>query len=83
MKVLPQVLVNVAVLNEKKMLYVEDAEIQKKISSAEAVLGDTGRVLVRPSGTENLIRVMLEGENIDEITKLANDIASTIKERLS
>lgn len=83
MTVLPQVLVNVAVLHDKKMLYVEDTAIQEKISSAEKTLGDSGRVLVRPSGTENLIRVMLEGEDIEQITALANDIAGKIKERLS
>ena len=46
------------------------------------LMGD-GRVLVRVSGTEPLVRVMLEGKDIDHITRLGNDIASVVKERLS
>jgi phosphoglucosamine mutase len=83
MTILPQVLVNIAVLPDKKMLYVEDPEIQAKIHEAETILGERGRVLVRPSGTENLLRIMIEGENHEQINTMANDIAQIAKERLS
>ena len=46
-------------------------------------LNGDGRVLVRVSGTEPLVRVMLEGKNLDKITKLGNYIADVVKERLS
>ena len=46
-------------------------------------LNGDGRVLVRVSGTEPLVRVMLEGKNIEQITKLGNQIAEVVKERLS
>ena len=52
------------------------------IQKHEKTLGDTGRVLVRESGTEPLIRVMLEGKNQEQITSMANDIADTIKANL-
>ena len=46
-------------------------------------MGERGRVLVRPSGTENLLRIMIEGENHEQINTMANDIAQIAKERLS
>ena len=52
------------------------------INKHETTLGDTGRVLVRESGTEPLIRVMLEGKDQEQITQMANDIAETIKVNL-
>ena len=63
MKELPQVLVNAVVPNEKKNIYLEDKEIVDEIHRIESVLDGRGRVLIRPSGTEPLVRVMLEGEN--------------------
>jgi phosphoglucosamine mutase len=54
----PQNLVNVAVADKKHAL--EDPEVQKAISRAQSELADTGRLLVRPSGTEQLVRVMAE-----------------------
>ncbi len=82
MKRFPQVLININVSSEKKPLYESDDIIKNAISDTEKNLGKRGRVLVRPSGTEPLIRVMLEGEDIDEITSFANNIAQLIKERL-
>lgn len=82
MKILPQVLINVAVLPEKKLLYVENAEIQEKIQNAQKALSGRGRVLIRPSGTESLLRVMLEGEDKNQIETLAADIAQTAKKHL-
>lgn len=82
MKVYPQVLVNVKVSKIGKVRFPDDEEIKLAIQKAEAELGDTGRVLVRVSGTEPLVRVMLEGENTAQIERLANDIAEVIRERL-
>lgn len=82
MKRFPQVLVNVTVATAKKSEYSSDTVIKETIEKVENELGGRGRVLVRPSGTEPLIRVMLEGEDIAEITDHANSIAELIKERL-
>ena len=82
MEVYPQVLINVKVSQMGKKRYEKDIEIKKAIESAEKELGDTGRVLVRVSGTEPLVRVMLEGENKEQITVLAEDIADVVRERL-
>jgi len=83
MKELPQVLVNATVPNDKKNIYLEDAEIIKAIEDIETSLHGVGRVLIRPSGTEPLVRVMLEGENQEEIDKMANDLANLILEKVN
>ena len=83
MQVYPQVLVNVTVTAEGKAAYASDEAIKAKIEETETKLGDDGRVLVRLSGTEPLIRVMLEGKDLDMITSFANEIADLVKERLS
>jgi len=82
MKVYPQVLINVKVSNLGKVRFPEDKEIAHAIAAAEEELGDTGRVLVRVSGTEPLVRVMLEGENTEQIERLGNEIAEVVRERL-
>lgn len=82
MKAYPQVLVNVKVSDMGKARYSYDDEIKLAIKSAENELGDRGRVLVRVSGTEPLVRIMLEGEDQKQIEKLANEIAEVVKERL-
>ncbi len=82
MKRFPQVLINVNVAAGKKDTYRSDEKVKSAIEKAEETLGNRGRVLVRASGTEPLIRVMLEGENYDEISAIANNIADIIKERL-
>ena len=82
MKELPQVLVNAKVPNEKKNIYLEDAEIIESIKNIEKKLNGVGRVLIRPSGTEPLVRVMLEGENQAEIDKMAHDLADLILSKI-
>ena len=82
MEVYPQVLINVKVSQMGKARYDKDKEIKKAISSAEKELGDSGRVLVRVSGTEPLVRVMLEGKDEEQIQSLAEEIAEVVKERL-
>lgn len=81
MKVLPQVLANAIVPNEKKNIYLEDEEIKAEIARIEESLHGKGRVLIRPSGTEPLVRVMLEGENQAEIDKMAHNLADMIVEK--
>ncbi|MGG7079329.1 phosphoglucosamine mutase [Clostridium sardiniense] len=78
MRELPQVLVNATVPNDKKDIYLKDAEIIAEIERMEKLMDGKGRVLIRPSGTEPLVRVMLEGENQEEIDKLAHNLADMI-----
>ena len=82
MEVFPQVMVNVKVSNLGKLRCNSDEEIQLAITRAEAELGEAGRVLVRVSGTEPLIRVMLEGRDAARIRTLAEEIAEVVRERL-
>lgn len=82
MEVYPQVLVNVKVSQMGKNRYENDEEIKKAVLSAEKELGDSGRVLVRVSGTEPLVRVMLEGKDEKQIYVLADEIAQVVKDRL-
>ena len=77
---LPQVLVNVPVT--KKEGWKDIPAIQDAIAKAEAELGETGRVLVRASGTENLLRVMVEGKDQKEIETMANAIADVVREAI-
>lgn len=79
----PQVLINVKVTAEGKLNFYTDKEIKAEIKRVTDILGDTGRILVRVSGTEPLVRVMLEGEDEELITKLAEETATLIKERLA
>ncbi len=82
MQVYPQVLINVRVSNFGKTRLDKDEEVKLAIREASEELGDTGRVLVRVSGTEPLVRVMLEGEDYNQIKSLADSIAKVIEERL-
>ena len=82
MKQLPQTLVNAVVPNEKKNIYLEDKEIVDEIQRIESILDGRGRVLIRPSGTEPLVRVMLEGENQEEINEMAHNIANLILSKI-
>ncbi len=81
-KLYPQVLINAKVNSDKKYDYDKDEEIKKAIEKLEKEFAGNGRVLIRPSGTEPLVRVMIEGENQEDITKKAKDIAKLIEEKL-
>ena len=78
----PQTLVNAKVNSEKKYDYEKDAEIKKAINELEKEFAGNGRVLIRPSGTEPLVRVMIEGEDQNYISQKANEIAKLIEEKL-
>ena len=78
----PQVMVNVNVSNDKKELLNTDIDIQKAIQTAGNTLGKDGRILVRASGTEPLIRVMAEGKDHRLIQQFADIIAATIQDKL-
>lgn len=73
----PQMMLNVEV-NKRVDLEVEPA-IRKAIGEAESTLGDRGRVVLRASGTEPVIRVMVEGENEDTVTSLAHRLADSVR----
>lgn len=79
----PQVLINVTVGAQGKQRLDSDETIGNLIAEGEKRLGDDGRILVRSSGTENLIRVMVEGKVFDVINEIAVELGETIKERLS
>jgi phosphoglucosamine mutase len=76
----PQVLVNVKVDETPNLL--EKPSVQAMLKNVEKELGKTGRVLLRRSGTESLIRVMVEGENEARITELANQLAEAVRAEL-
>lgn len=81
-KLYPQVLINSKVDADKKYDYEKDEIIKEAIKKLEDEFAGNGRVLIRPSGTEPLVRVMIEGENQEYITKKAREIADLIEERL-
>ena len=82
MTVYPQVMINVKVSDMGKARFYDDAEIKNAISQAEKTLRENGRVLVRVSGTEPLVRVMAEGKDKKVIETVAKEVASVINNRL-
>lgn len=79
----PQVLVNATIKNENKKKYAGDPEIKAKIQELEQAMAGDGRVLIRPSGTEPLVRVMIEGKDLSQIKSLAEDMAALIQKKFS
>ena len=71
----PQVMINVPANSAKVM---ENNAVQSAVRDVDAVLGDKGRVLLRPSGTESLIRVMVEGEDAPQVKRLAAQLAAVV-----
>lgn len=82
MQTYPQVMVNVRVCTENKARLTGDTAVNDAVRNAENALAGDGRVLVRASGTEPLIRVMVEGKDINVIQKLADGIADVVKTRM-
>ncbi len=76
----PQVLLNVRI--NKKVNIDEVEEVTKAVKAVEKKMGEKGRVLLRSSGTEPLIRVMVEGENESDVNKYANELAEVVKKAI-
>lgn len=81
MRVYPQVLVNVRGVDRAGV--AGDDVLQQAVRQAEVALGGQGRVLLRPSGTEPVVRVMVEAQEVEQAQKLADDLAAIVKERLA
>ena len=76
MQVLPQVLINVEVAD--KATVAQAPSVQSAVAQAEAELGDSGRILLRPSGTEQVVRVMVEAADEDTARQLAVRVAESV-----
>ncbi len=76
MKLYPQVLVNVPI--KEKISIDDNADIQAAVKEAESSLGDQGRILLRPSGTEPLIRVMVEGKSANDVERICQAVAARV-----
>ena len=81
-KVLPQVLINTKVNNKNKYSYLENEDIKNAIDNLEKMFEGNGRVLIRPSGTEPLVRVMIEGNDQNVLETEAKKLAKLIEEKL-
>lgn len=79
----PQTMINIKVSNEKKRSWNENKDIIEFIDKKEKEMNGNGRVIVRPSGTEPLIRVMVEGNSMDMVTNIAKEIANLIENKLN
>jgi len=77
-EVYPQVLRNAPVKNENKQKYKDDEEVQAAIDTVEHAMAGEGRVLIRPSGTEPLVRVMIEGSDVEKISEMADSLAALL-----
>lgn len=82
-KAVPQIIRNARVANERKETYLDDPVIRERCSMIEVKFNGEGRVLIRPSGTEPLIRVMIESNDKDLIEAEADGLARLIEERLA
>ena len=76
MRTLPQVLINVPVADKDTVAATDD--VQAAVRAAEDTLGDEGRILLRPSGTEQLVRVMVEAGDADTARTLAERVAAVV-----
>ena len=82
-QIYPQVLINAKVASDKKQDYEQDAEIKQEIEKLEKEFSGNGRVLIRPSGTEPLVRVMIEGKDKEYIKTKAENLAKLIEKKLN
>ncbi len=78
---MPQVLVNVPGVDKART--DEDAVLAAAVAEEEAALGDTGRILLRPSGTEALVRVMVEAPSLETADSVAHRLADVVKRQLA
>ena len=82
-KIYPQVLINAKVSSDKKYDFDKDEEIKEEIAKLDKEFSGNGRVLIRPSGTEPLVRVMIEGTDKEYITTKAKELAKLIEKKLN
>ena len=82
-QIYPQILVNAKVAGDKKYDFEKDVEIKTAIEKLEKEFSGNGRVLIRPSGTEPLVRVMIEGTDKDYIKTKAEELAKLIETKLN
>ncbi len=82
MTVYPQVLKNAKVANTLKHDYMNNVKIAQRIKEVETAFHGNGRVLIRPSGTEPLVRVMIEGENQNMLDEVATELVTLIESEL-
>ncbi|MDD6880078.1 MAG: phosphoglucosamine mutase, partial [Firmicutes bacterium] len=80
-EIFPQVLVNARINNDYKKTYMKDEEVAAMIADIEAEMAGNGRVLIRPSGTEPLVRVMIEGDDEQQLNDLAHKLADLIERK--
>ena len=78
----PQVAINVKVTQEAKVKFYTNATVKKSIDEAKAKLGEKGRIVVRPSGTEPKIRVMVECNEEELMNEVANEVAAVVEKEL-
>jgi phosphoglucosamine mutase len=78
---LPQVLVNVTDVDKARA--DSDPELNRVVAEAERELGDSGRVLLRPSGTESVVRVMVEAKTLETANDVAYRLADAVRSRLA
>lgn len=78
----PQTIINLTVTPESKLAYYTEEKVKEAVENAKKILGDDGRIIVRPSGTEPLIRVMVEGKDNKLIATVAKDVAAVVMDRL-
>ena len=83
MEKFPQVMVNVKVSPEGKIAFYSDPCVRAATERAKNELGHDGRIVIRVSGTEPLVRVMVEGRDIDQVKRVANEAAEEIRKSLS
>ncbi len=81
MKKYPQTMINVRVSG--KVILSEHPDLEPAVQAIEKQMGSRGRVLLRPSGTEPLVRVMIEGEDADEVESLCKKLAAQVEKILS
>ena len=79
----PQAMVNIRVTNEAKVAFYTDSKVKKLLKATECEIGDGGRLVIRPSGTEPLIRVMAEGEDYDTTLSIVEKCARELESLLS
>ena len=82
-KLYPQISKNISANNDQKLYFYTNDRIRKILDEAKEALGKSGRVVVRPSGTEPLIRIMAEGDDLDFVEKTVDGMVADISATLS